>query len=343
MAQYTDLYMRDFVGDTGQIPSTTRVAVSASPDIIPAGPNPTPNYQSFYAGNYSGPFSYYENVQQNTPNYIYVRAYNLYPGVQSGQIALYYAPSSLLLVPSKWSNNHIQNSNGTNFANVAAAATNTIAVCDAPFHWQPPPLQPSEGHYCLVSQVITTQDPDPIPSGDNLRDFSRWVAEKPGIAWRNVSVVTSMPSPSFSSFTGIENPETTPGLFVVAATCTDIPDNTTLSMVCPTTGPKPPLAVSATVGPANEISNNPKTNVISVSSTLPATFKSQVQLTANLPTGVKPPPDSEITISYYLATRGGDDVADIAVDPGLVGLTPADVEGGVLLLLGDYSYEFRLP
>jgi hypothetical protein len=343
MAQYADLYMRDFVGDSGQIPSTTRVAVSASPDIIPAGPTPTPNYLTYYAGNYGGPFTYYQNLQQNTANYIYVRAYNLYPSAQSGQIALFYAPSSLLLVPSKWSNNRIQNSNGTNYANVTAAATNTVAVDDSPFHWQPPPLKPSEGHYCLISQVITSQDPDPIPTGDNLKDFARWVAEKPGIAWRNVTVVTTMPSPSYSSFTGIENPEATPRLFVVGATCTDIPDNTTVSMVCPTEGPKPPLSVSAVVGPANEISKNPKTNVISVSSTLPGKFKSQVQLTANMPTGVKPPPDSEITISCYVANPSGDDVTDIAVDPELVGLRPAEVEGGVLLLLGDYSYEFRLP
>jgi hypothetical protein len=342
MTQYRDLYMRDFVGDSGEIPSTTRVAVSASPDIIPAGSTPTPDYLTYYAGNYAGPFTYYQNVQQNVANYVYVRAFNLFPQAQSGQIALFYAASSLLLIPSRWENNLIPNANGTNYANVSAVPTNTVAVGDSPFHWQPQPLQPSEGHYCLISRVVTTQDPNPIPSGDNLLDFARWVAERPGIAWRNVSVVTTLPAPTFSSFTGIENPEETSRLFAVAAICTDIPDNTTVSLVCPTEGPKPPLSLSGVVGPSNEVSKNPKKNVISVSTTLPKLFKSQLQLTANLPSGTKPMPDSEITISYFVATEASDDVADIAVDPGLVGLTPADVDRGVLLLLGDYTYEFRL-
>src|SRR5688500_7023321 len=107
--QYADIYMRDFTGDTGSIPSTTRDSVGTSPDIIPAGTTATPNYQTFFAGNYSGPFNYYQNLQQNLYNYIYVRGYNLFAGAQSGKIYLYYAPSSLLLTPSIWANNLIPN------------------------------------------------------------------------------------------------------------------------------------------------------------------------------------------------------------------------------------------
>lgn len=343
VTQYADLFMRDFPGDTGEIPSTTRVSVSASPDIIPSGPNAVPNYLTFFANNYSGPYSYFQNVQQNVYNYIYVRAFNLFPLAQTGTIALYYAPSSLLLAPANWINNTIPNANGSNVARITSAPTQSVAVGDSPFYWQPTPLPPQLGHYCLISQVVTTQDPNPIPSGSNLVDFARWVADHPGIAWRNVAVVSNLPAPSFSGFQGIENTQQDPALFAIAATCTDIPDGTTVGLVCPMSGPIPPINLSATVGPANQTKTNPKTNVIATTSTLPGSFKSVVQLTATLPSGVTPPPDADITVSNFIATTPQADLEDIAIDPEQLRLDGNDLDGnGMLLLLGDFTYEFRV-
>jgi hypothetical protein len=333
--------MRDFPGDTGQIPSTTRLAVSQSPDIIPAGSAATPNYGTVYTNNFNGPYNYFQNLQQNVYNYIYLRAFNLFPSQQSGTVTLYYAPSSLLLVPSVWQNNVIPNANGSSHANLGPSPANAVAVNDSPFYWQPPPLSPNQGHYCLISQVITTQDPNPIPSGDDLKDFAKWVADHPGIAWRNVTVVTSQPAPTFSGFQGFQNPQPNQGLFVVSATCIDIPDTTTISLVCPTTGPIPPVNYSGTVGPSNQTKSNPKTNVLATTTTLPATFSSMIQLTATVPQGTPVPGTADITLSYYLATQPTDDVADIAIAPEAVGLSADDVDAGILLLLGDYTYEFR--
>ncbi len=341
MTQYADLFMRDFVGDTGQIPSTTRDAVSWSPDVIPAGPRPIQNYLSVLAANYNGPFDYYQNVQQQTYNYVYTRGFNLFPSAQSGTIALYYAPSALLLRPSIWINNVIPNANGTSSARIVSAPRNTVAVGDSPFYWQPAPLPPGQGHYCLIAQVVTAADPNPIPSDSNLLDFARWVAEHPGIAWRNVSVVSSIPAPTFSEFVGIENPSEQ-ALFVVAARCVEIPDNTSVSLVCPTSGPVPPINYTGVVGPENQTAERPKTNVLATTSTLPEHFESKLQVTATVPNGVRPPVGAAITVSCYLATQPQEDLMDIALEPQRLRLAPERVDNGILLLLGDYTYEFRV-
>ena len=72
MPNYNDIFIRDFVEDTGQVPSTSSLSVSSSQDIIPSGTVPLPNYQSALAAND------YQNVQKNLFNYICVRGYNLY-------------------------------------------------------------------------------------------------------------------------------------------------------------------------------------------------------------------------------------------------------------------------
>jgi hypothetical protein len=343
--QYADIYMRDFSGDTGAIPSTTRVAVSESPDIIPAGPNPVSNYQTLFSNNFNGPYNYYQNVQQNLFNYIYVRGFNLFPGPQTGKVYLYYAPSSLLLRPSIWIGNQLQNSNGTANANLSASATNQVVVGDAPFYWQPATLPSSQGHYCLIAQVVTTKDPNPIPSGDNLGDFALWIANHPGIAWRNVTVVNGLPAPTYSGFQGIANPTISPGLFSITATCINIPDGTVITLMCPVSGPMPAINYTQTISRENQTGDNPKTNVFGTVSTLPASFTAQCQVTATVRTGAHLPFGSSITVGYYHNVARTSPYAHIGIEPGAFGLTHEQigfVEGGVMLLLGDYTYVFDI-
>lgn len=350
MPGYNDIFMRDFVGDTGQIPSTTRLAVSASPDIIPAGTSPMANYQTVLVNNFNGPFNYYQNIQQNLYNYIYVRGFNLWAGAETGTIALYYAPSSLLLTPANWINNRISNFNNTMVANLSASATNQVVVGDAPFYWQPAPLAPNMGHYCLIAQVVTPHTPNPIPSGDNLENFALWVANHPGIAWRNVTVVTSMPSPSYTGFQGIQNPQSTSVLSTLTVRCVNIPDNTNVQLVCPVTGPQPPISINGTVGPANRIQDpqfpNDKINIFSAVALLPANFQAQVQLTINVPQGQTLPTNASATVSYFLNTTTASPAAHVGIAPEKVRLTSAAIGApagnGVMLLLGDYTYEFNL-
>jgi len=340
LAQYTDIYMRDFPGDTGQVPSTTRVAVSHSPDIIPAGVNPVSNYEQFYAGNYDGPYNYYSNIESGgSYNYIYTRGKNLYSGAQTGKVYLYYSPSSVLLLPSTWTNNRIHSANGTLFVNVSATANDDIVVGDAPFYWAPPPLQPGQGHYCLIAQVVTDEDPNPIPTDDNLRNFAQWVADSPGIAWRNVTLVNNLPTPSYQSMTGMQNPDDTSNLVTVIATCVGIPVGTTVNIRSTTSGPNPPINSTGTV-------DNTTKYLVSAVSELPANYKGDIQMTANLPPNTQPPFGASIIISYYVNVDADEGVAKrIGIEPEFFGLTSKDVgfaSGGSMLLLGDYSYTFEV-
>ncbi|MEP9360488.1 hypothetical protein [Sphingomonas sp. KR3-1] len=349
MTQYADIFMRDFVGDTGQIPSTTRTTVSQSPDIIPAGTTPVANYQTYYANNYYGPinsYNYYHNLQQQNYNYIYLRADNLYPGAQTGQVYLYYCPSSLLLLPDQWINNRIPCSNAHNYANFTATTTNQIVVGDAPFYWLPPPLSSSQGHYCLIAQVVTSEDPNPIPSGDDLHDFALWVADHPGIAWRNVTVINTVPPPGYSGYQTIANPHANHEIYVLLVTCLEIPDGTVVSLVCPVEGPAPAINLVETVGPANQMTSDPKSNLFSTTSRLPGNFVAQVQLTAQTPAGAQLPFGASITVSCLLAASSSSKAAHVGFRPEEIGLDASvlgdEAESGVLLLLGDYTYRYAI-
>ena len=343
---YNDFYMRDYPGDNGDYPSSSRVTVSHSPDIIPAGTSATPDYENFYKNNYNGPYEYYRNVSLNAFNYIYVRSKNLGSNGNTGTINLYYALPTLLLMPSVWINNQIPNSNSTNSADLEVTNNGDVCTGVGPFYWSPPPLPSSDNHYCLIAQVITAQHPNPIPSDDNLRDFAAWVRNKPAVAWRNVSLVTQPQSPAYQNFVGIENPDASPVLATITATCINIPDNTEVKIFGPISGPQPPINKTEAVGPGNQTSSNPKTNIISLVTTLPANFKEKLELTATLPNGVNPPPGSQITLSYFLNVSNDDSHAKYGFEAAEIGLNQLDLGvrngPGRMLLLGDYTFEFRI-
>lgn len=342
---YNDFYMRDYPGDTGAYPSANRT-VSESPDIIPAGTTATPDYENFYKNNYNGPYNYYQNVVLNGYNYIYVRSKNLSAGAQTGTVNLYYALPTLLLIPSVWINNVIPNSNATNSANISAAANNDVSVGVGPFYWNPQPLPPTDNHYCLIAQVVTAENPNPIPSDDNLRDFAVWVRNKPGIAWRNVSLVTQPSSPAYQNFVGIENPESNSVLSTITATCTNIPDGTMIKIYGPLSGPQPPINTNEAVGPSNQTGSNPKTNIISLVTTLPATFKEKLELTATFAQGTQPPASSTISLSYFLNVDSDDAYAKYGHEPHELGMKNINLGvkngPGKMLLLGDYTFEFQV-
>jgi hypothetical protein len=336
--QYQDIFMRDFVGDTGQIPSTMRDSVYQSPDIIPFGPSPDPNYATDFANNYNGPFNYYQNISSTAYNYIYVRGYNLFPGAQTGTINLYYARASMLLLPSQWINNIIPNTNGTTAANLSASATNQVVVGQGAFYWQPPGIVAND-HYCLIAQVVTSQDPDTIP--ESLEDFATFVAYNPGIAWRNIALVSTS-APNYSAFVLISNPDPQAEMMTLAVTCTNIPDGTSVSIIG--SEPTPSINYSATVGPQNQTGTNPKINQFgTLVAGVPGNFQESIQLSATAPSGSSFPVGSTIEFQYYLNRSSQHTLARIGVDPRRFQLDPErlGVQGpGVMIPLGGYAFQF---
>lgn len=339
--QYTDVYMRDFDKDKGTIPSAERIDLAHSPDIIPTGTSPLDNYLTVLANNFYGPYDYYKNIEAGSYNYIYVRGYNRYPGAQQGKIYLYYSPASLLLVPALWINNQIPNANGGMAANFSVQAENDILVGDAPFYWNPP--GGSSDHYCLIAQVVTQQDPNTIPTDDDLEDFGTWVAKSPGIAQRNVFIVDNQTDPSFSGFQTIVNPENSAKFFGLSVTCTGVPDGTAISLRCAVPGPEPQINLSGTIGPSNQQNKDGNVvNVLVTATMLPANFHATVEVTAQLPDGGQWPKAADIQVSSYLAVQESSKSAHLAIPAWHLGLAEEDLgDAGRLLLLGDFTYQIK--
>ena len=220
MPKYTDMYIRATLTDPGNIPRTN-MGLSASPDIIPYGIMPVNTPDQFFTGdNFNKILS--KDIQYDADNYIYARGINYAAGAQTGQMYVYYAPSSLLLYPSTWRQNVLYNSAGDrDNVDVAAASANAPFAVGQPLVWRKVPYPPPNSHYCMISRVVTAQNPNPIPNTGSYSDFATWVANNGGIGWRNVTVVpTGSPEILFASAydQGDEG-----GLMDVLITATDAP------------------------------------------------------------------------------------------------------------------------
>jgi hypothetical protein len=78
--QYDDMFLRDAIDDTGQVPYTGRT-VCFSPDIIPYGQTNVTNPDAFFGGNYGQDLG--QTVTPSSNNNIYVRVKNLGAGATS--------------------------------------------------------------------------------------------------------------------------------------------------------------------------------------------------------------------------------------------------------------------
>src|ERR1700677_4523378 len=157
--QYKDIFIRENFGDTGVYPS--QGSVSSSPDIVPyqTGQLTWAQLSSGYA---SGPDNGKDIVSPGLNN-IYVRAKNLWPGVEQGTVNLYYTKASMLLLPNQWKNNQIS-ANGNvsppfvGQANSPNIAATEICVANPPFVLQGLAPAPND-HYCLIAVAQTVNNP----------------------------------------------------------------------------------------------------------------------------------------------------------------------------------------
>ena len=179
-----DVYLRDFVGDTGDPHSG---AISASPDII-LRPSPVADPQlTFGAGSgteNSGALGYEAEAGQD--NYLYTRVLNR-GGSDAADVAvtLFWSEVSTLVTPDLWT--LIGN---TVLANVPAGEI--LTVSDA-IVW-PAAAIPAEGHYCIVGLIGTPADPAPNPADFlDWTNFRRFIRENNNVTWRNFNVVDNAP------------------------------------------------------------------------------------------------------------------------------------------------------
>lgn len=177
-----DLYMRDYIGDTGEPHSGS---ISMSPDIIlrnSSVANPNNEYGETSANRDSVSLS--DTAKIGTTNYMYFRVLNQGQSAPTNtKVTAFWAAPSTLLTPS------LLNYIGEIGFTTAIPTGESLTVSDE-LTWNPPG---PAGHYCFVAVVSCDEDPalDPrtIPDWDWDR-YYRYIRENNNVTWRNFEMVT---------------------------------------------------------------------------------------------------------------------------------------------------------
>lgn len=179
-----DIYLRDFVGDTGD-PHTG--AISASPDIILRKAPVADPQASFGVGSGTeNSATQGSEAEAGQDNFVYVRILNRggLPGTNV-DATVYWSPVSTLVTSDLW--NLV---GSTTIPNVPTG--NLLTVSDA-IVWPAEDI-PATGHYCFVGLIGNAQDPAPDPAEFlNFDNFRQFIRNNNNVTWRNFNVVNNVP------------------------------------------------------------------------------------------------------------------------------------------------------
>ena len=197
---FTDVYLRDNVGDDGSVPSVG--SISRSPDIITRKTTVADGDASFGEGSgteNSNTLGY--EVESGQDNYIYVRAKNRgYEDTTDVKTDVYWSEVSTLVTPNFW--NFIGTTNP-----IDVPTGDTLVVAD-PITWSQADI-PHEGHYCFVGITGNTYDPHTLTQADvagwatgamTWEGYYDLIRGNNNVAWRNFNVVDVDPDVAAESF-----------------------------------------------------------------------------------------------------------------------------------------------
>lgn len=140
--------------------------------------------------------------------------------------------------PGSWIGNQIPSSGGG--VSFKATEDNQRLLGNEPFIWIPPSKE-GRDHYCLVSQVVTEDMPNRIPNHiKSSGNFTHWVVNNPGIAWRNVIIEKNRVQPKIYA-PQFENLDSEAEMYGFLGTATNYPIGTKISFVCQAQGVTPSI------------------------------------------------------------------------------------------------------
>jgi hypothetical protein len=296
-------YVRDTLADNGSLPNTG--SLNSSPDIIPQLSPADPSRVQQIFGQSSYGIDLGQQIEYGQTNYIYLRAKNPTATAMTVSISVYWALPSTLQYPSNWQNNII---GSTQTMSIPAGG---VMVAPEPCIWSPMQL-PDPGHYCLITELSWPGLP-PIPSSfPSLNDWWNYCRNQNTIAQRNIDVINVLPDNVVERTLYLLNPTSETGMHMVQAVC-NVPQNSTVSLYCPSASLNPPI----NTGPIPIIATNNSQVVSSNSTVYPANFQGQLIMTFTPPNGAAPGQYS-IVVQQFIT------------------------DGGTYKLLGSYNFDINI-
>jgi hypothetical protein len=181
-----DVYMRDYVGDTGDVHAG---AISLSPDII-VRPTPVANPGVTFGPGTENDDMLGPTVTSGQDNVVYVRVFNRGAVAASNVTAeVFYASPATLITPAAWTR--------IGSVTMPGVPAGNVVTVSAAITW-PAGSVPGPGHYCFVALVGAAQDPAPNPAAFlSFDNYYAYIRNNNNVTWRNFDVVTApAPGPS---------------------------------------------------------------------------------------------------------------------------------------------------
>lgn len=325
MSEYSGMFMRDDLSDTGMVPSPGYPY--HSPDIIAHAQANDP--QSYFISNYgSNPNQPVQTGGAN--NFVYTRAKNLSSSALNGwYISLFQASSSYFMTPSIWRNNRLSTFAGNNAVALPPLASGAIGVGSEPFL-----LSDLSSHdFCMIGMASQGPNPTIPPDFTTYDAYIQWVRTNQNVCGNNLTVRSDFASRQWDRLDSLVNPEGSDVLTAFRTTASsDVPAGTTFGVQCD------PLSV-------NKSQNVNDGRVLAASGMMPAGFNGLVTTFGSLPSGVTEWRGT-IQTETYIARESDSAVARFAVDLAALGehvrAEPLIAgHGGVLVLLGSVGTLFE--
>lgn len=181
-----DVYMRDYVGDTGAVHAG---AISLSPDII-VRPAPEANPGVTFGPGTDADLMLGPTATAGQDNFVYVRVWNratvAAAAATNVTATVFYASPATLVTADDWK------LVGT--VTIANVPPNNVMTVSAAITW-PMSAVPAPGHYCFIALVGNAQDPAPNPAAFlSFDNYYAYIRNNNNVTWRNFDVVAA-PAP----------------------------------------------------------------------------------------------------------------------------------------------------
>ena len=179
-----DVYMRDYVGDTGDVHAG---AISLSPDVI-VRPALEANPAVTFGPGTEGDLMLGPTATSGRDNFVYVRVWNRGAVPATNVTAtVFYASAATLLTADAW--------NFIGSVTISNVPENNVMTVSPAILW-PMANVPAAGHYCFIALVGNAQDPAPNGAAFlNFDYYSAYIRNNNNVTWRNFNVVAP-PAPS---------------------------------------------------------------------------------------------------------------------------------------------------